>query len=162
MRYKITTYISTSAIITGNVKLKNNVSVWHNCVIRGDLNEIYIGEFTNIQDGSILHCDPEAPLKIGKKVSVGHNAVLHGCTVEDNCIIGIGAVVSNNAVVGSNCIIAPGAVVTEKQQIPSKTIFGGVPAKKIKDVDKDNIQRIERTWKMYIELAKKELTKKII
>ncbi len=106
-------YIAPSASVIGSVVLENNASVWFNCVVRGDNDVITIGENTNIQDASVLHIDEGIPLTLGRNVSIGHKAMLHGCTVNDHSLIGINAVILNHAVIGSNCLIGANALVTE-------------------------------------------------
>lgn len=121
-------FVAHNATVIGSVILESHVSVWFNVVIRADNDLITIGENTNIQDGSILHVDPGMPLTIGKGVTVGHKAMLHGCTVGDNSLIGINAVVLNGARIGRNCIVGAGALVTENMDIPDNSLVVGSPA----------------------------------
>ena len=133
-------FLAPNATICGDVIMGNDCSVWFNAVIRGDVNSIRIGNKVNIQDGAVLHCTYEnlkegqagTKLQLGNNVSVGHNAIVHGCKVHDNVLIGMGAIVMDNVEIGSNTIIAAGAVVTEGTIVPSGCIFAGVPAKKNK------------------------------
>ena len=122
-------FIAESAEVIGSVVIHNHVTVLPNVVIRADNEIIEIGEGTNIQDGAVLHTDPDIPMKIGKGVTVAHNAMLHGCTIGDNTVIAIGAVVKNNANIGNNCIIGAGALVLENQKIPDNSLVVGSPAK---------------------------------
>ena len=127
-------FIAPNATIVGDVVMGDDCSVWFNAVIRGDVNSIRIGNKVNIQDGCIIHCTyQKAKTVIGDNVSIGHNAIVHGCIVHDSVLIGMGAIVMDDAEIGSNSIIAAGAVVLEGTKIESGVIYGGVPARKIKD-----------------------------
>lgn len=128
-------FIAQNATIVGDVSMGDNCSVWFNAVIRGDVNSITIGHDTNIQDGAVIHATyQKAATVIGNRVSVGHNAIVHGCTLEDNILIGMGAIVMDNAVVEPYCIIAAGAVVLEHTRCESGFLYAGMPAKKIKPI----------------------------
>lgn len=128
-------FIAQNATIVGDVIMGNNCSVWFNAVIRGDVNSITIGNDTNIQDGAVIHATyQKAATVIGSRVSIGHNAIVHGCTLEDNILIGMGAIVMDNAVVEPYCIIAAGAVVLENTRCESGFLYAGMPAKKIKPI----------------------------
>lgn len=147
-------YIAENATIVGNVILGDQCSVWFNAVIRGDVHYIKIGNKVNIQDGAIIHCTYQKhPTIIGNNVSIGHNAIVHGCTIHDNVLIGMGAIVMDNCVVESNSIIAAGAVVTQNIHVEAGTIYAGVPAKKVKDISQDlisgEIDRIANNYIMY-------------
>jgi carbonic anhydrase/acetyltransferase-like protein (isoleucine patch superfamily) len=147
-------FIAPNATIIGQVVMGEECSVWFNAVIRGDVNSISMGNKVNVQDGACIHCTYEKTITtIGNNVSIGHNAIVHGCTVEDNVLIGMGAIVMDNCVIGSNTIIAAGAVVLEGTIVPSACIFGGVPAKKIKDISPEliegEINRIANNYVMY-------------
>ncbi len=147
-------FLADNATIVGEVKMGANCSVWFNTVVRGDVNSIEIGKNTNIQDGAIIHCTYRtARTVIGSNVSIGHNAIVHGCTVYDNVLIGMGAVVMDNAVINSGSIIAAGAVVLENTIVEENTIYAGVPAKKVKNVDSKRNYVFERTAKNYIMYA---------
>src|SRR6266481_6823852 len=122
-------WIAPSADVIGDARLGNEVSIWFGAVIRADNTPIVVGKSTNIQDGALLHSDPGAPLTIGEGCTVGHHAVLHGCTIGNNVLVGIGATVLNNAVIGDNCLIGAGALVTEGKQFPRGSLIIGVPAK---------------------------------
>ncbi len=147
-------YIAENATIVGDVVLGDQCSVWFNAVIRGDVNYIKIGNKVNIQDGAIIHCTYQKhPTIIGNNVSIGHNAIVHGCTLQDNVLIGMGAIVMDNCVVESNSIIAAGAVVTQNTYVEAGTIYAGVPAKKVKDISQElisgEIDRISNNYIMY-------------
>ena len=115
-------WVAPNATVIGDVTLEKNSSIWFNATLRGDIENIYIGEGSNVQDGSVLHTDPGYPLKIGKDVTVGHMVMLHGCTIGDNSLIGIGAVILNNAKIGKNCIIGAKALITENKEIPDNSL----------------------------------------
>lgn len=147
-------FVAPNATIVGDVIMGDDCSVWFNAVVRGDVNSIRIGNKVNIQDGAVLHCTyQKTKVHLGNNVSIGHNAIVHGCTVHDNVLIGMGAIVMDNCEIGSNTIIAAGAVVTEGTKVPSGCIFAGVPAKKVKDISEElisgEIDRIANNYLMY-------------
>jgi len=147
-------FVAENATIVGDVTLGSECSVWFNAVIRGDVHYIKIGDKVNIQDGAIIHCTYQKhPTIIGNNVSIGHNAIVHGCTVKDNVLIGMGAIVMDNCVIESNTIIAAGAVVTQNTIVESGTIYAGIPAKKVKDINASDfageIGRISNNYVMY-------------
>jgi carbonic anhydrase/acetyltransferase-like protein (isoleucine patch superfamily) len=121
-------FIAPTADVIGDVEISENASIWFQCVLRGDIELIRIGENSNIQDGSIVHTMLGAPVIVGKWVTVGHRAILHGCIVEDHCLVGMGAILLNNVRVGAGSIVAAGAVVTENSVIPPRSLYMGVPA----------------------------------
>lgn len=122
-------FIAPTAAVIGDVTLHENTSVWFSCVLRGDAERIEVGPGSNIQDGAVLHADPGFPMTVGAKVTVGHNAMLHGCTIGDGALVGIGAIVLNGARVGRCCLIGANALVTEGMEIPDGSLVLGVPAK---------------------------------
>ncbi len=147
-------YVAENATIVGDVKMGNQCSVWFNAVIRGDVHYIRMGNKVNIQDGAVIHCTYQKhPTNIGNNVSVGHNAIVHGCTIHDNVLIGMGAIVMDNCIVESNSIIAAGAVVTQNTHVESGCIYAGIPAKKVKDISQElisgEIDRIADNYVMY-------------
>ena len=147
-------FIAPNATIVGDVKMGNDCSVWFNAVVRGDVNSIEMGNKVNVQDGAVIHCTyQKTKTIIGNNVSIGHNAIVHGCTLEDNVLVGMGAIVMDNVRVGSNSIIAAGAVVLENTIIEKGCIYAGVPAKKIKMVSEamisGEINRIADNYVMY-------------
>jgi carbonic anhydrase/acetyltransferase-like protein (isoleucine patch superfamily) len=147
-------FIAPNATVVGDVVMGSECSVWFNAIVRGDVNSIRMGNKVNVQDGACIHCTYEkTKTVIGNNVSIGHNAIVHGCTVEDNVLIGMGAIVMDRARIGSNSIIAAGAVVLEDTQVPAGSIFAGVPAKKIKDISQDllkgEVERIAGNYVMY-------------
>lgn len=154
-------YVAENATIIGDVTFGDSCSVWFNAVIRGDVNQISIGNKVNIQDGAIIHCTYQKHATIiGNNVSIGHNAIVHGCIIHDNVLIGMGSIVMDNCVVNSNSIIAAGAVVTQNTVVESGTIWAGVPAKKVKDIDQSDfageIARISNNYVMYSSWFKEE------
>ena len=148
-------WIADNATIVGSVVLENNVSVWFNVVIRADNDTITIGENSNIQDGSVLHTDTGVPLTIGANVTVGHKAMLHGCTIGDNTLIGINAVVLNQAKIGKNCIIGANALITERQEIPDNSLVMGSPATVVKMVSEEQTQKLQVSTLHYVENFKR-------
>ncbi len=148
------TFVAENATIVGDVVLGSECSVWFNAVVRGDVNSICVGNRVNIQDGAIIHGTfQKASTHIGNHVSIGHRAIVHGCTVEDNVLIGMGAIVMDNALIHSNSIIAAGAVVLEKTVVEPNSIYAGVPARKVKALDESNASMIERIANNYIEYS---------
>ncbi|NJY61847.1 gamma carbonic anhydrase family protein [Salinimicrobium sp. CDJ15-81-2] len=144
-------YLAENATIAGDVIMGQQCSVWFTAVVRGDVNSIRIGDRTNIQDGAVIHCTyQKAATIIGNEVSIGHRALVHGCTVEDNVLIGMGAIVMDNAVVQKNCIIAAGAVVLENSICEAGHIYAGVPAKKIKKLTEGQMENMKKTAGNYI------------
>ncbi|MEC3915924.1 gamma carbonic anhydrase family protein [Nocardia sp. CDC160] len=136
-------WIAPNATVVGRVRLEAEVSVWYSAVLRGDMDEISVGARSNIQDGCVLHADPGFPCTVGAGVSVGHNAILHGCTVEDDVLIGMGATVLNGAVIGAGSLIAANALVPEGAQIPPGSLVAGVPGKvrrELSEAERDHIR----------------------
>jgi len=147
-------YFAENATIVGDVTMGNDCSVWFSAVIRGDVNSIKIGNKVNVQDGAVIHCTYEkAATTLGNNVSIGHNALVHGCTIHDNVLIGMGAIVMDGCVIEKNCLIAAGAVVLENTQIKSGSVYAGVPAKKVKELTPElfegEVKRIANNYLMY-------------
>jgi carbonic anhydrase/acetyltransferase-like protein (isoleucine patch superfamily) len=154
-------FIAPNATIVGDVVMGDSCSVWFNAVVRGDVNSIRMGNKVNVQDGAVIHCTyQKTKTIIGNNVSIGHNAIVHGCTVEDNVLIGMGAIVMDNVHIGSNTIIAAGAVVLENTQVEAGAIYAGVPAKKVKNINESlingEINRIADNYLMYSGWFKEE------
>lgn len=148
-------FIAENATIVGDVQMGKQCSVWFNAVLRGDVHYIKMGNRVNIQDGAVIHCTyKKYPTTMGNNVSVGHNAIVHGCTIHDNVLIGMGSIVMDNCVVHSNSIVAAGAVVTQNTVIESGSIYAGVPAKKVKDISKElSSGEIDRIAENYVEYS---------
>ena len=150
-------WIAPNATVIGDVILARNASIWFGAVVRGDNDPISIGENSNIQDGSVLHSDPGAPLHVGRDVTVGHMAMVHSCTVGDNSLIGIGAVILSRAVIGRNCLIGAGALIPEGKEIPDNSLVVGSPGKVIRQLEPHQIafltasaQHYVENWKRYV------------
>jgi carbonic anhydrase/acetyltransferase-like protein (isoleucine patch superfamily) len=150
-------FIAPTAIVLGKVQIGDHSSIWYGTVVRGDRDTITIGAGTNIQDNCTIHTDPGQPAVIGDRVSIGHNAVVHGCTIEDNCLIGIKAVVLNGAVVRGGSIVGSGAVVKEGQQVGPCHLVTGVPAVFKKILEPGTMQKISGTSRTYMQLAAKHI-----
>jgi len=148
-------FIAENATIVGDVVMGNHCSIWFNAVIRGDVHYIKMGDKVNVQDGAVIHATYQtSPTNIGNNVSIGHNAIVHGCTIHDNVLIGMGSIVMDDCVVESNSIIAAGAVVTKNTHVESGSIYAGVPAKKVKDISKDLIEgEINRIADNYVKYS---------
>lgn len=144
-------WVADSAQVIGNIELQNDTSVWFGVVIRGDNEPVTIGRGTNIQEGSVLHSDPGKPLVIGENVTVGHMAMLHGCEVGDNSLIGIGAIVLNGAKIGKNCLVGAGALVTEGKEFPDGSMIIGSPAKAVRELTPEHIAGLKKSAEHYIE-----------
>jgi len=147
-------FIAETAVIIGDVEIGDHCSVWYNAVIRGDVHYIKIGNNTNIQDGAVIHATyQKSPTNIGNNVTIAHNATVHGCTLHDNVMIGINAVVLDDAVVESNSIVAAGSVVTKGTVVESGSVYAGVPAKKVKDISPEllegEVKRIANAYEIY-------------
>lgn len=148
-------FVAPNATIVGDVVTGHFCSFWFNAVVRGDVNSIRMGNKVNVQDGAVIHCTYKRSKTIlGNNVSIGHNAIVHGCTVEDNVLIGMGAIVMDNAYIGTNSIIAAGAVVLENTRVEAGTIYAGVPAKKVKDISQELIHgEINRIAENYVKYS---------
>lgn len=148
-------YVAENATIVGDVVMGDQCSVWFQAVVRGDVHQIRMGNKVNVQDGAIVHCTyQKAPTTIGNNVSIGHRAIVHGCTIHDNVLIGMGAIVMDNCVIHENCIIAAGAVVLENTIVESGSVYAGIPAKKVKDLTPELFQgEVQRIANNYIKYA---------
>ena len=144
-------FVADNATLIGDVVLENNVSIWFGAVVRGDVESIRIGAGTNVQDCAVLHADPGFPLTLGKRVTLGHHAMVHGCTVGDGSLIGINAVVLNGAKIGKGCIVGANALVPEGMQIPDGSLVVGSPAKIKRQIDEAGIQNLSRIAQSYID-----------
>lgn len=148
-------FVAPNATIIGDVVMGSECSIWFNAVVRGDVNSIRMGNRVNVQDGACIHCTYLlTTTEIGDNVSIGHNAIVHGCTVEANVLVGMGAIIMDRAVIGTNSIIAAGAVVLEATQVPPNTVWAGVPAKKVKEIDAEMSDHyIKRIATNYVEYS---------
>jgi carbonic anhydrase/acetyltransferase-like protein (isoleucine patch superfamily) len=147
-------FVAHNATVIGTVVLHDQSSIWFNAVVRGDSDVITIGERTNVQDAAVLHADPGFPLTLGKNVSVGHQAMLHGCTVGDGSLIGIGAIVLNGAVIGKGCLIGAGALVPEGKTYPDGVLVVGSPGKVVRELRPEEIQGLLQNAEIYVQRAK--------
>jgi carbonic anhydrase/acetyltransferase-like protein (isoleucine patch superfamily) len=148
-------FFAENAVLIGDIVMGDSCSIWYNAVLRGDVHYIKMGDKVNIQDGAVVHCTyQKSPTNIGNNVSVGHNAIIHGCTIHDNVLIGMGSIVMDDCVIESNSIIAAGAVVTQGTVVESGSIYAGVPAKKVKDISQELISgEIDRIANNYVKYA---------
>ena len=149
-----TTRIAPEAVVTGQVTLGEETSVFYHCVLRGDMAPITVGSRTNIQENTVVHVDTGAPVQIGDGVTVGHGCIIHGCTIADHTLIGMGSIVMNHAKIGRNCLIGAGSLVTEHTQIPDGCLALGRPAKVIRPLTEEEIRSIYISRDEYIEMAK--------
>ena len=148
-------WVASNAVLIGKVILKKEANIWFNVVLRGDIEPITIGEGSNVQDGSVFHTDPGCPLTLGKSVTVGHMVMLHGCTIEDDCLIGIGSTILNKAKIGKNSIIGAHALITENKIIPERSLVLGSPGKVIRQVTDEEIEDIKENARHYVENFKR-------
>ena len=147
-------FIAPNATVLGSVTVAREASIWFGCVVRGDVEPITIGEQTNIQDNTVVHTDPGLPTFIGARVGVGHRCLIHGCTIEDECLIGMGSTVLSGAVIETGSVVAAGALITEGTKVPAGSLVIGVPGLVVRPVDDELRARIELTWRDYLRLAK--------
>lgn len=148
-------WVADSAQVMGDVELADNVSIWFGTVVRGDSETIRIGRGSNVQDASVLHADPGVPLTLGENVSVGHQVMLHGCTVGDGTLIGIGSVILNRARIGKNCLVGAGSLVTEGKEFPDGSMILGRPAKVVRELNADEIVNLQRIGQHYVDNARR-------
>ena len=144
-------WIAPNAVVMGNVALKKNASIWFGVTVRGDNELIEIGENSNIQDGSVLHTDVGMPLTVGKNVTVGHMVMLHGCSIGDNSLIGIGSIILNGAKIGRNCLIGANSLITEGKEIPDNSMVMGAPGKVVREMSEAQIQMLTGSALHYVE-----------
>lgn len=150
-------FIAEGAVIRGDVRIERNASIWYNAVLRGDVDSIAVGEGSNIQDGCVLHVDRGCPVRIGRNVTVGHGAIVHGCTIGDGSLIGMGAIILNGAVIGEGCIVGAGALVTQGKHIPAGTLVIGSPARTARAVTPEEREHNLANAQLYIEEARTQL-----
>ena len=150
-----TAFIASNATLIGDIRILDDSSVWFGCVLRAEEAPLFVGPRTNVQDLTVIHTDPGYPCQLGAGVTVGHRAVVHGATVGDGAMIGIGAIVLNGAVVGEEALVGAGAVVTEGSMIPPRTLALGVPAKVVRELSEDDVMRLRAAATWYVEKARK-------
>ena len=149
------TYISESVDIVGKVEIEENVNIWFGTRLRADMNKIVVGANTNIQENSVLHVDTNSPCIIGKNVTIGHGAIIHGCSISDNVLVGMGAIILNNAKIGKNTIIGAGSLVTQGKSFPEGVLILGNPAKVVRELTDDEIKNIQKSADNYVNLSKR-------
>ncbi|MBP2132437.1 carbonic anhydrase/acetyltransferase-like protein (isoleucine patch superfamily) [Methanomicrobium sp. W14] len=149
-----TPFIAENATIVGNVNLGKNTGIWYGAVLRADKDSITVGDGSNVQDNCVIHVSKQRPVNIGRYVTIGHGAIVHGCTIKDRVLVGMGAIILNGAVIGEDTIIAAGAVVTENKTIPPGSLVMGVPGKVVRELDGDQKKSIVKNAEVYIDLAK--------
>ena len=150
-------YVDHSAQVIGDVRLGERTSIWANVTIRADINSIAIGAETNVQDNSCLHEDDDKPVVIGKRVVIGHSCTIHGCTIGDDCLIGMGSTILNGARIGAGSIVAAGSLVLERQEIPPRSMVMGSPAKVRRQTSDEELERVKRNAQNYVELSREYL-----
>jgi len=147
-------FVAPTAAVMGDVTLGEEASVWYHAVLRGDMAPIVIGAQSNIQDGTVVHVDEGVPCTVGRRVGVGHRVILHGCTVGDDCLIGMGSVLLNGVSIGTGSVVAAGAVIPEGMQVPARSLVMGVPGRIVRQVDAPLAERVAATWSHYVEEAR--------
>ena len=150
-------FVAPSAVLVGDVTIEEGASIWHGAILRGDFDAISVGRDSNVQDNVVVHVDRGMPAKIGERVTVGHGAIVHGCSVSDDCLVGMNATINSGAMIGRGSLVASGAVVRESAEFPPDALIAGVPAKVIRTVDATLRRRIDLSWPIYRELAKTSL-----
>ena len=150
-------FVAENSVLVGRCTVQKDCSIWFNAVIRADVNEINIGPGSNIQDGCAVHCDHEHPTNIGGNVTVGHNAIVHGCTIGDNCIIGMGSTILDGAVIGDNSIVGANSLVTQGKKFPANSLIMGSPAKAVRELTQEEILSISKSVEGYVKLSKNYL-----
>jgi carbonic anhydrase/acetyltransferase-like protein (isoleucine patch superfamily) len=148
-------FLAPGAVVLGDVSVGRDASIWYHCVIRGDMAPIQIGDETNIQDLTMVHVDEGVPCLVGRRVGVGHRAILHGCTVEDECLVGMGAILLNRVRVGTGSVIGAGALLPEGMEVPPGSLVLGVPGRVVRPVDTTLGARLRETWEHYVAQARR-------
>ena len=143
-------WIAPNSTVIGQVQLERNVSIWWNCILRGDTDLLFVGENTNIQDGSVLHTDPGLQLIIGRDVTIGHRVILHGCTIGDGCLIGMGATLLNRAVIGKNCLIGANTLIPEGKVIPDRSLVVGLPGRIVRELTDEEVANLQLSADRYV------------
>ena len=148
------TFIAPGAVVLGDVTVGEDVGIWYNATVRGDRNFVTIGGGSNIQDNAVVHVDEDFPVTIGRNVTIGHGAIIHGCTIEDNSLVGMGAIIMNGAHIGRNCIVAAGALVTQGTQVPDNSLILGNPAKVKREITGEELAKNLKNAELYVEEAR--------
>jgi carbonic anhydrase/acetyltransferase-like protein (isoleucine patch superfamily) len=148
-------FVAPTASVIGRVRLGRDANVWFGAIIRGDGNTIEIGDGTNVQDNAVVHIDSDAPCRLGNNVTVGHSAIVHGCTVGDGSLIGIGATILSHATIGRYCLVGAGALITERKQFPDRSLIIGVPAKRVREVTDEEVEMLKESAAHYAELGRR-------
>ncbi len=146
-------FIAENVAIIGNVEIAENSNIWYGTVLRGDMDCLKVGKNTNIQDNSTVHNDHNTPTKIGDNVTIGHNSIIHGCTIGNNVLIGMGSIILNNSEIGENTIIGAGSLVTQGKKIPSGVLCMGSPAKVVRELTKEEIEHIKKSAEIYVQMG---------
>lgn len=154
-----TAYIAPGAVVLGDVTLGADVGIWYNATVRGDRGTVVIGRGSNIQDNAVVHLDSGHPVVIGENVTVGHGAIVHGCTIGDNSLVGMGAIIMNGAHIGKNCIVGAGALVTQDMQVPDNSLILGSPARIRRSVTEEELAGNLRNAQLYVEEAREQRSK---
>lgn len=154
-QFKGDTWVADNATLIGSVTLENDASVWFNCVLRGDVDDILIGEGSNVQDGAVLHTDPGLKLRVGRNCTIGHLVMLHGCSIGDNTLIGIKSLVMNRAKIGNNCIVGANSLITEGKVFPDNSLIMGAPAKVVRELTPQEIQMVTLSAQHYVANARR-------
>ena len=157
-RVDVSAFVAQGAVLVGGVTVSEEVSIWYNCVLRGDINHIRIGPRSNIQDGTIIHVADDFAAEVGEAVSVGHRAIIHACQIGDETLVGMGAVVMDGAVIGPRCIIAAGALVTKHTQVPEGSLVVGTPAKVVRPLTREEKEGNGRLAAKYVEISRRYLS----
>jgi carbonic anhydrase/acetyltransferase-like protein (isoleucine patch superfamily) len=148
-------FVAPTAAVIGRVQLGRDANIWFGAVLRGDGNTIEIGDGTNIQDNAVVHIDADAPARLGNNVTVGHSAVVHGCTIGDGSLIGIGATILSHATIGRFCLVGAGALVTERKEFPDRSLIIGAPAKRVREVTDEEVEMLKESAAHYVELGRR-------
>jgi carbonic anhydrase/acetyltransferase-like protein (isoleucine patch superfamily) len=156
MKIHDTAFIAPGAVVLGDVTVGEDVGIWYNATVRGDRGSIVIGKGSNVQDNAVVHMDDNFPVTIGENVTIGHGAIVHGCTIGDNCLVGMGAIIMNGAHIGANCIVGAGALVTQGTEVPDNSLILGNPAKIKRAVTEEEIAASIRNARLYVEEAREQ------
>jgi carbonic anhydrase/acetyltransferase-like protein (isoleucine patch superfamily) len=148
-------FVAPTASVIGRVRLGRDANVWFGAIIRGDGNTIEIGDGTNVQDNAVVHIDSDAPCRLGNNVTVGHSAIVHGCTVGDGSLIGIGATILSHATIGRYCLVGAGALITERKEFPDRSLIIGAPAKRVREVTDEEVEMLKESAAHYAELGRR-------